>query len=355
MTSISLASRPSEKNTPAPLPIRGADVSSLQHSEDLGAKYFDENGVQGDPLRILQDHGVNYIRLRVWVNPANGYNNKTKVLQFARRVKASGLKLLIDLHYSDTWADPEHQAKPAAWADHSFSRLQADVFEHTFDVCSSLQAAGGSPDMVQIGNEINPGLLLPDGSTNNWDNLASLLKQGCNAVKACSSSILVMVHIANAGDKAGAFKWFDMATSHGVMWDITGLSYYSYWHGTMQEMTGTIQGMKSRYDKPVVIVETAYPFTLLENDDEKNSIHSASQLPPDYPATPAGQAGNLRGVMQSARQCGAIGLFYWEPTWTAVKGNGWDPANPNSGCQWENQALFDFNGKALPAMRVFKA
>jgi arabinogalactan endo-1,4-beta-galactosidase len=355
MNSKSPASPGTNGTTPAPLLIRGADVSSLQRSEHLGAKYYDEDGVQADPLQILQDHGVNYIRLRVWVNPANSCNDKNKVVEFAKRVKVQGLKLLIDLHYSDTWADPEHQVKPAAWADHSLSRLQADVYDHTYDVCSSLKAAGVTPDMLQVGNEINPGMLLPDGSTRYWNNLASLLKQGYNAVKACSASIQVMLHIANAGDKAGVCEWFDHAASHGTPWDVTGLSYYSYWHGTMQAMTSTVNEMKVRYGKPVVIVETAYPFTLQENDEEKNSIHSLSQLSPGYPVTPAGQAGNLKAVIQAARQGGALGFFYWEPTWTAVKGNGWDPANPASGCQWENQALFDYNSRALPAMSEFKA
>lgn len=305
-------------------------------------------------MRILKDHGVNYIRLRVWVNPANDFNNKAKVVQFAQLIKAMGMKLLIDFHFSDTWADPEHQVKPGAWADHSFSQLQVDVYEHTSEVLNELISAGSTPNMVQIGNEINPGMLLPDGGTNNWNNLSSLLKQGYNAVKACSPSIQVMLHIANAGDKAGACEWFDSAISHGVIWDITGLSYYSYWHGTVRDMTSTVREVKSRYSKPVIIVETAYPFTILDYDGEKNSINSANQLPEEYPATPAGQASNLRDVVDAVRLAGALGFFYWEPTWTAVKGNGWDPTNPNSGCQWENQALFDYDGKALPALNEFK-
>jgi arabinogalactan endo-1,4-beta-galactosidase len=348
------SSQPNQETNPEPLPIRGADVSSLQRAEELGARYFDENGVPGDALQILQDHGVNYIRLRVWVTPANGCNDKTKVALFAQRVKSKSLKLLIDLHYSDTWADPEHQVKPAAWATHDLGQLQADVYDHTREVLNYLKSANSLPDMLQIGNEINPGMLLPDGSTRYWNNLSALLKQGYNAVKDCSTSIQVMLHIANAGDQTGACKWFDNAASQGLIWDVTGLSYYSYWHGTTQEMTGTVKEMKSRYSRPVVIVETAYPFTLQENDQEKNSIHAATQLSPGYPATPDGQAGNLRAVIQAARQGGAMGLFYWEPTWTAVKGNGWDPTNPNSGCQWENQALFDFDGKALPAMNEFQ-
>jgi len=340
---------------PAALPIRGADISSLQRAEELGAKYFDENGRQGDALQILQDHGVNAIRLRVWVNPANGCHTAARVAAFARRVKSRGLKLLIDLHYSDTWADPEHQIKPAAWAGHDLSELQKDVYDHTTNVLRRLSAEEGMPDMVQIGNEINPGMALPEGSTRNWDNLAALLKQGYQAVKACSSSIQVMLHIANAGDTSGACKWFDEASSHGARWDITGLSYYSYWHGSLADMTTTVKELILQYGRPVVIVETAYPFTLLENDAELNAIHSASQLTPGYPATPIGQADALRAVVQAARLGGASGFFYWEPTWTAVRGNGWDPTNPASGCQWENQALFDFGGKALPAINEFKA
>jgi arabinogalactan endo-1,4-beta-galactosidase len=173
-------------------------------------------------------------------------------------------------------------------------------------------------------------------------------------VKACSPSTQVMLHIANAGDTSGTLRWFENAKLHGVQWDVSGLSYYSYWHGTTLAMTNTVNEVGSRFGKPVVIVETAYPFTLLENDDEKNVVNSMSQLPSDYPATPIGQATNIKAVLDAARLGGAIGVFYWEPTWTAVKGNGWDPANPNSGNQWENQALFDYNGKVLPAMGEFK-
>jgi arabinogalactan endo-1,4-beta-galactosidase len=336
------------------LPIRGVDVSTLQRAEDLDAKYYDENGRLGDPLRILRSHGVNYVRLRVWVNPANGYNNKDKVVQFAPQVKTHGMRLLIDLHYSDTWADPGHQTKPAAWTNDSFSQLLTDVYNYTYDVCNSLKAAHVTPDMIQLGNEINGGMLWPDGRWDQWDNLAALLKQGYNAVKACSPSTLVMLHIANAGDDGGARWWFDNAQSRGVQWDVTGLSYYSYWHGTLAAMSYTVQDMKARYGKRVVIAETAYPFTLAENDSETNVINSANQLTSGYPAMPKGQRDNLKDVVKTARAAGALGVFYWEPTWTAVPGNGWDPTNPSSGDGWENQALFDFNSRALPALNVFR-
>ncbi len=341
-------------SSPTTLALLGADISSLQRSEDLGAKFYDVDGTPGDAVQILQGHGVNAIRLRVWVDPASGYNNKAKVIAFASQLKPRGLKLLIDFHYSDTWADPGKQFQPAAWAGHSLSQLEADVYNYTLDVCRGLLDAGVTPDIVQIGNEINNGMLWPTGRADHWDNLAALLKQGYIAVKTCSPSTQVMLHIANAGDDAGARIWFDSAASHGVRWDITGLSYYSYWHGSMSAMTSTVRDLNSRYGKPVIVVETSYAFTLESGDAEENIIHLADQLTAGYEASPSGQAANLRDVIDAARAGGAIGVFYWEPTWTAVAGNGWDPANPSSGDQWENQALFDYTGKALPAINEFK-
>jgi arabinogalactan endo-1,4-beta-galactosidase len=163
-----------------------------------------------------------------------------------------------------------------------------------------------------------------------------------------------MLHIADAGDGPGARRWFDNARAQSVSWDVIGLSYYSYWHGSMAAMTGTVSDLKSRYGKPVVIVETAYAFTLTDNDGEANIIHERSQLADGYEASSSGQDANFRDVVDAARAGGASGVFYWEPTWTAVTGNGWDPANPASGDQWENQALFDYDGRALPAMSRFK-
>jgi arabinogalactan endo-1,4-beta-galactosidase len=341
--------------TAGPSALIGADVSSLPSSLAAGAKYFDGHGSPADPLELLASHGVNYIRLRVWVNPPNGCNSPARILEFAPRIKERGFRLLIDFHYSDTWADPAHQSKPAAWDGLDFRRLQGNLFDHTYHLCHALAAAGSAPDMVQIGNEITPGMLLPDGATDNWNRLADLLNQGYAAVKEADRSTLVMLHIDRGGDNPASRAWFDAAAAHGVEWDVIGLSYYSYWHGPLDAMAGNVTDLKARYGKPVIIVETAYPFTLAENDAEVNSIHLPDQLAPDFPATPAGQAANLRAAIQTARQAGAAGVFYWEPTWTAVKGNGWDPANPDSGDQWENQALFDFEGKALPAMKEFRA
>ncbi|WP_103334921.1 glycoside hydrolase family 53 protein [Amycolatopsis sp. CA-126428] len=329
------------------LGMLGADVSTAQRALDLGAKYTDAAGVARDPLDILKGAGVNYVRLRVWNNPRSGYNNKAKVLQYARAVKAKGLKLLVDFHYSDTWADPDTQTKPAAWAAHPIGRLQTDVYDHTYDVCSGLKAQGTTPDSVQIGNEINVGMLWNDGKVvnNDFTNLGLLLKAGYNATKACNSGTQVIIHTADADSDAHARWFYDGIRAQGVPWDITGLSYYCYWHGTMANMAGVVSDVRSRYGKPVVLAETAYPYTTANDDSTPNAV-SAAQPCAGYPATPAGQAANFTAVQDTARGAGAIGVFYWEPTWYAVNGNGWDPADiSGSGDGWENQAVFDRSGR----------
>jgi arabinogalactan endo-1,4-beta-galactosidase len=333
--------------------MQGADVSTLQRAGDVGARYSYADGTPGDPLDILKGAGVNYVRLRIWNNPRSNYNNKAKVLAYARTVKAKGLKLLVDFHYSDTWADPGQQAKPAAWAGHGIGQLQTDVYDYTYDVCTSLKAQGTTPDSVQIGNEINTGMLWNDGrvTDSNFTNLGLLLKAGYNATKACNSGTQVMIHTANA-ESGSAARWFyDGIRAQGVAWDVTGLSYYCYWHGTMANMASVVADLKSRYGKPVVLAETAYPYTTADADGTPNVI-SAAQPCSGYPATPAGQAANFAAVQRTLRNAGGAGVFYWEPAWTAVPGNGWDPADINgSGDGWDNQAVFDRTGRLNPDVR----
>lgn len=174
----------------------GADISGLKKSEDMGGTYADTDGRPGDALEILRDHGMNYARLRVWVDSPDGYHGKAQLLEIARRLKKNKIKLLVDFHYSDSWADPGKQYKPAAWEKLDFEALQQAVYDHTYDVCISLKRQGTPPDMVQIGNEINNGMLWPDGKTDNWDNLAALLKQGQRAAKDCNPSTQVMLQVA---------------------------------------------------------------------------------------------------------------------------------------------------------------
>jgi len=335
----------------APLSMLGADVSTLQRANDVGARYYDATGTRRDALDILKGVGVNYVRLRVWNNPRSGYNNRDKVLEYARTVKAKGLRLMVDFHYSDTWADPATQTKPAAWRSHGISQLQSDVYAYTADVCNSLKAQGTTPDSVQIGNEINTGMLWNDGrvTNNNFYNLGLLLKAGYNATKACNSGTQVIVHTALAQSMSSARWFYDSIRNQGVQWDITALSYYCTWHGTLSNLHNVIADMRTRYGRSVIIAETAAPFTTANADSTSN--HGAGGCS-GYPATWQGQATNFAHVQNTARNAGAVGVFYWEPTWTAVPGNGWDPANiSGTGSGWDHMAVFNWSGQLNPNLR----
>lgn len=342
------------------LSVLGADVSSLSKSEDLGGVYRNERGRRGDALDILADHGMTHVRLRTWVNPADGYHDKDDVVEMAKRAKRENLKVLVDFHYSDFWADPGRQDKPAAWASYSVEQLRDAIYTHTYETCRAMKRHGKAPDMVQIGNELNSGMLWPDGHTwnpPNWDNLASFLQAGADAVRDCSPDTKVVLHLAEGGNN-GAFRWwFDNITDRGVDFDVIAASYYGYWHGSLGDLQFNLNDMATRYGKEVLVAETAYPFTLGWEDNQGNIIGSPEQLVSGYPATPAGQAANFRDVLSIVRAVpGGLGLgaFYWDATWTAVAGNGWDPTDPSSGDSWENQAMFDFDDRALPVMSEFK-
>ncbi|GIG86583.1 glycoside hydrolase family 53 protein [Plantactinospora endophytica] len=344
------ATRPAD--APA-LRIAGADVSHLTKNEHYGAVYRDRAGRPGDALRILRDNGVNYARVKVWVDPADGFSDKADVLAKARRAKALGMGLLVDFHYSDTWADPGKQFKPAAWAELPFEQLRQALYDHTYDVVSSLRRQGTPADMVQVGNEINGGMLWPDGRWDNWDGLAALLTAASTAVTDASPRSRVALHLAEGGNNGGHRWWFDNAVSRGVPFDLIAVSHYTYWHGPLGALQANLLDLTSRYGKPVMMVETGYGFTLDENDHEANIFDAALQSAGGYPATPEGQADAIRDMVSTvAAVPGALGVFYWEPTWTAVDGAGWDPADPSSGDGWENQALFDYSGRALPGLRV---
>jgi arabinogalactan endo-1,4-beta-galactosidase len=341
------------------LPIRGGDLSGLKKNEDFGAVYYDAQGNPGDAMAILAGHGMNYVRLKVWVNPSDGYNNKARVLEMAARAHALGLSTLIDFHYSDRWADPAHQTPPAAWQGYDLARLEQAVYDHTRDVVGALVAQGTPPAMVQIGNEVNGGMLWETGKNwwpEGWDRFAVLLKAGYRAVKEASPGTLVMLHNAEGGNNGHFRWWYDSAVARGVEWDVTGVSYYAYWHGTFAALQYNLNDMAARYGKPVVVVETAYPFTLADDDGWEQIIDRESELTAGYPATLEGQAANFRDVMSIVRAVPdglGWGVVYWEPAWTGVIGSGWDPDDPTSGNAWENQALFDFDGRPLPAMYEF--
>jgi beta-galactosidase len=240
----------------------GADISFLPQLEDRGVKFSDK-GVQKDAIHILKDHGFNYIRLRIFNDPAadsgyspgKGFCDLAHTLAMAKRVKAAGMKLLLDFHYSDYWADPGKQYKPFAWRNQDFNSLQQSVYAFTKQVLEQLKAQGTAPDMVQVGNEINHGMLWPDGRISHLDNLAQLLYAGIAAVKAASPGSAVMLHIALGGQNDESRFFIDNMQQRGVPFDVIGLSYYPKWHGTLPDLKYNADDLANRYGKDIIIVE----------------------------------------------------------------------------------------------------
>jgi arabinogalactan endo-1,4-beta-galactosidase len=339
----------------AALTVMGADISSLKKSEDLGGVYAYEDGTPADALKILKDHGMNWARIRVWVDSPDGYHGKKQLLEMAKRLKQQKIKLLVDFHYADSWADPGKQPKPAAWEELDFEGLKKALYDHTYDVCMGLKEQGTPPDMVQVGNEITNGMLWPDGKNDkSFDNLAALLKEGYRAVKDCSPDTQVMLHLDNGGKNEMYRWWFDNVIERDVPFDLIGVSYYPYWHGTMYDLQTNLNDIAVRYNKDIIVVETAYAFTSEDNDNYENIIQFEQR--PGYPFTPEDQARMLADIMTIVRAVPngrGLGIMWWDATWTAVPGNGWEPARPTSGNNWENQALFNFQNRALPAMSLF--
>jgi arabinogalactan endo-1,4-beta-galactosidase len=365
------------------LSVLGADVSSLKKSEDLGGVYLTSFGKPGDALDILKNHGLNWIRLRVFVNPADGYHGTAELLTMAKRAQKLGLKVLVDFHFSDFWADPGKQWLPEAWATNpplTFAQLQGTYVDYIKGVMNALKAQHTPPAMVQLGNEIQSGMLwdyaaswtgqscADDGfghnpttytcinHTENFDNLASLLTVGSNAVKSIFPSTRIMLQLADGGSNGTYQWWFGNITARNVPFDVIGVSYYEYWHGPLTALQYNLNDITSRYNKDAIVVETAYPFTVAPGDSTPNSVDTPLLIP-GYPATPAGQAANFRDIMSIIRAVPngrGLGVFYWDATWTAVNGNGWSPRDPSSGNAWENQALFDYSNKPLPAMNDFR-
>jgi arabinogalactan endo-1,4-beta-galactosidase len=236
--------------------VKGGDIGWLEQMEATGYKFYDSTGVQKNCLQILKDKGINTVRLRVWVNPSNdrlnGHCSQNEVVTMALRAKGMGMRVMIDFHYSDSWADPGKQNKPAAWAAHSFSQLLTDLYNHTYEVLDTLKKSGVTPDWAQIGNEITGGMLWPDGSTSNWSQLAQLLNKGYDATKAVDSSIKVVIHLDQGNNNSRFRTFFDNAKNLGVRYDIIGLSYYPYWLGTdytvtINDLGNNMNDMVSRY------------------------------------------------------------------------------------------------------------
>jgi arabinogalactan endo-1,4-beta-galactosidase len=341
------------------LELRGADISFTLQEEAAGKSYSDG----GQPARIekiLARHGANYVRLRVWTAPPAGYSDAADAITLAVRAKKAGLKILLDPHYSDFWADPSHQTTPAAWANQDLATLAATVKSYTKSLVARFAAAGAPVDMIQVGNEITNGMLWPLGQIyqsdgEHWTQFVTLLNAGIAGAKAADPAVKVMIHIDRGGDNAGSRYFFDAITSRGVRFDVIGQSYYPFWHGSLAALKANLNDLATRYGKDLVVAETSYPWTLGNGDSLANFVTATSQLPDGakYPATPAGQAAYfeaLRAVLAAVPGGHGAGFFDWEPGW--LPGVGWEPGagNPN-----DNLTMFDWTGMGLPSLKAFRA
>ncbi|MCA9918054.1 MAG: glycosyl hydrolase 53 family protein [Anaerolineales bacterium] len=334
--------------------MRGVDVSFLPMIEQCNGR-FTQNHEAVDALAFMAAQGVNFVRLRLWVNPADGANGLEDVLALAQRAHDLDLGLLLDFHFSDTWADPEHQTKPTAWADLPFADLQTAVTNHTRTTLVALHDQGTAPDVIQLGNEITNGFLWPDGRIgpgyeDNWQQFADLLKAAHVGVAQSfpgADRIPIMIHSHTGGDWETSSWFFDNLLAQNVPFDQIGLSFYPWWHGSLLDLQTNLDGLAARFGKPIVVVETAYPWTLDWADDVHNPVGEAGQLLPGYPASEQGQLTFLwdvrTAVTQLPHNLGA-GFFYWAPDAITA---------PDCGSVWENVALFDFAGEALPGWQAF--
>ncbi len=334
--------------------VLGADLSFLPQLQSLGAEYSVE-GTPGEPLRMFADHGFSLVRLRLWHTPAEPWHGLDATVAHAVAAKAAGHRLMLDLHYSDTWADPGHQMKPAAWDALAFPALVDSVYGYTNAVIGRFRDAGVLPEYVQIGNEITSGMLWDDGhvggaweTQQQWSQLGQLLSAGVSGVRDSLPEAdwpEIVIHIDNGGNNTVCRWFFDRLVEQGVDFDVIGLSFYPWWHGTLTDLRANMHDLSERYGRRIMVVETAYPWTLEGDDSTGNFVDSADDLLAGYDATPAGQEAfleDLLAIVDGVPDGLGSGVVYWEPDYLTVPGG---PGNP-----YENLTLFDFDGNALPGL-----
>lgn len=352
--------------------IKGVDVSMLHELEAHGAKYYDK-GKQCDVFEIFKNYGINGVRLRIWNDPfdenkrpyGGGTNDLKTTVALAKRAVEKEMLFMLDIHYSDFWTDPSKQIKPKAWRDLTGKDLEDMVYRYTYGLITTLKNLKLMPGIVQVGNEITNGLLWSDGKkSENCEGMLRLIEAGISAVREVSKEIKIVLHLDNGGNHELYKEWFDTATDHGLDYDIIGLSYYPYWHGTLDDLEYNMNAISERYGKDIIIVETAYGFTTETlNENMMFSEELARNVP--FPPTVEGQAEFMAELMKrikAVKNGRGKGFFYWEPTWLPIKGVSWASEegrkylrdNSVGGNSWSNQALFDFDGNALPTMQVIK-
>jgi arabinogalactan endo-1,4-beta-galactosidase len=329
--------------------INGVDISMLKQVEENGGLFY-ENGNQIDPIQIFKDKGINTARIKIWHTPSLNYNNLESVLEIADRASSVGLDLFLDFHYSDTWADPSSQTKPSAWVDLNFETLCDSLEQYSHHVITKLKNQNTLPKYVQIGNETDCGFLWPDGyvcdESNNdsqWNKLRELFMhaiEGINSALDTQDTLKIISHVSSGGN-----WFFNNLIGQGVDIDILSISYYPMWHGTLSDLNQNMDELGNEFQKPVLIVETAYPFTLQWNDNTNNILGLETQLLEDYEASEDGQFTFLHDliILVDENDYG-LGICYWAPDWISTN---------QFGSPWENQALFDFDGELLDAISVF--
>lgn len=361
--------------------VKGMDLSTLLELERCGAKYYD-NGEERDLLAIMKSYDVDTIRIRLWNDPWSetgesygaGENDLKTSLEIAKRVTAAGFGVLLNFHYSDFWADPGKQIKPKAWADYGVKELEQAVYDYTLESMQTFLDAGVNITMVQVGNELSNGLLWPEGKVPNYDNIATFVNAGIRAVRKADAAIPVMIHLDNGGNNALYREWFDNFTKRGEDFEIIGLSYYPFWHGSLQMLNDNMNDIAERYGKDLVIAEVSMGYTMEDyknyeklSDEERKGYATRPALVEkiEYPMTKQGQYDFMEGFLNRISHIKGgkgKGFFYWEPAWIPVPGSGW--ATPASlkymndpgpcGNEWANQALFDYDGNALPTLSLIR-
>ena len=363
----------------------GMDASSVLAEENSGVKYYDFDGNEADVFKVLADSGINYIRLRLWNDPydadGNGYgggnNDLETAISLGKRATEYGMKVAIDFHYSDFWADPKRQHAPKAWEDMTTDEKAVALSDFTKECLSQLLDEGVDVGLVQVGNEINNGM---SGETY-LPNVLKLLDAGCNAVREISDKynkdIEIAIHYTNIENKGQVNDLVSNLVNANIDFDSIGLSYYPFWDGSFDNMKSIVKVIQKNYDKKVFIAETSYCYTSEDGDGTANSLSGTDDLVDGYPATVQGQSNMIRDVYAAASEAGAEGVFYWEGTWIPVGspdndnsaiwekyGSGWassyaaeyDPEDAGlyyGGCSWDNQAFFDFNGYPLESLKTF--
>ena len=361
--------------------IKGMDLSTLLELERLGAAYYDE-GEKTDILEIMKRYDVDTIRIRLWNDPYSengepygaGGNDLQTTLEIARRVTNAGLGVLLNFHYSDFWADPGKQIKPKAWQDYDVEELENAVYKYTVEVMKIFREEKVNLTMVQVGNELTNGLLWPEGKTPNYENIARFVNSGIRGVRAVDEEVPIMIHLDNGGNNELYRTWFDEFVKRGEEFQIIGMSYYPFWHGTLDMLEYNMNDIAKRYGKDIVIVEVSMGYTMedyqqyekLEAGQRKGYATKpelVGQL--DYPMTRQGQADFMKDLLERIHNVEGgkgKGFFWWEPAWLPVPGSGWateasllymnDPGP--CGNEWANQALFDYDGNVLPALEVIR-